>query len=191
MRFPDNDQLMVFAEVTDDDRYVVATLVEGTENRNRLWVYPIADRTDGRQPARTRSRWSTSRSPSSRWCGPPGRSSTCGPTWTPSAAGWSASTSMRLGRSRLPRASVEVVGESEHTLMAVEAAGEAFLALYLADAQPLVRRFSLDGTELGEVDVPGGAVVAVDGEPGIPSASSACPRSPRPTLSYRIEHRHR
>ena len=52
-----------------------------------------------------------------------------------------------------------MVGESEHTLMAVEAAGEAFLALYLADAQPLVRRFSLDGTDLGEVDVPGGAVV--------------------------------
>ena len=42
VRFPDNDQLMVFAEVTDDDRYVVATLVEGTENRNRLWVYPIS-----------------------------------------------------------------------------------------------------------------------------------------------------
>ena len=41
---------MVFAEVTDDDRYVVATLAEGTENRNRLWVYPISD--DGRpQPA--------------------------------------------------------------------------------------------------------------------------------------------
>ena len=41
MEFPENDQLMFWAEVTDDDRYLVVSIVEGTENKNRLWVYPI------------------------------------------------------------------------------------------------------------------------------------------------------
>ena len=27
--------------MTDDDRYLVVSIVEGTENKNRLWVYPI------------------------------------------------------------------------------------------------------------------------------------------------------
>ena len=48
MEFPENDQLMFSAEVTDDDRYVVVSIVEGTEYKNRLWVYPImrGDRSD-------------------------------------------------------------------------------------------------------------------------------------------------
>jgi prolyl oligopeptidase len=41
MEFPENDQLMFWGEVTDDDHHLVVTIVEGTENKNRLWVYPI------------------------------------------------------------------------------------------------------------------------------------------------------
>ena len=41
MEFPENDQLLFWAEMTDDDRYLVVSIVEGTENKNRLWVYPI------------------------------------------------------------------------------------------------------------------------------------------------------
>jgi prolyl oligopeptidase len=41
LEFPENDQLMFWAEVTDDDRYLIVSIVEGTENKNRLWVYPI------------------------------------------------------------------------------------------------------------------------------------------------------
>jgi prolyl oligopeptidase len=41
LEFPENDQLMFWAEVTDDDRYLLVSIVEGTENKNRLWVYPI------------------------------------------------------------------------------------------------------------------------------------------------------
>ena len=185
VRFPDNDQLMVFAEVTDDDRYVVATLVEGTENRNRLWVYPIAaDHGHSRleNPIKVVdeavAEFALVRSAGSQLY---------------------LRTDLDAERGRLVRIDLdalaasgsasfsEVVGESEHTLMAVEAAGEAFLALYLADAQPLVRRFSLDGTELGEVDVPGGAVVNVDGEPGNPECFLGLSSVTSPTLSYRIE----
>ena len=41
LAFPENDQLMFWCEVTDDDRYLIVSIMEGTENRNRLWVYPI------------------------------------------------------------------------------------------------------------------------------------------------------
>jgi hypothetical protein len=39
MEFPENDQLMFWAEASDDDRYLVVSIVEGTENKNRLWIY--------------------------------------------------------------------------------------------------------------------------------------------------------
>ena len=52
LAFPENDQLMFWAEVTDDDRYLIVSIVEGTENKNRLWVYPIiaGERSHARQP---------------------------------------------------------------------------------------------------------------------------------------------
>ena len=56
MEFPENDQLMFWAEVTDDDRYLVVSIVEGTENKNRLWVYPIiSGRAQRARRARSRS----------------------------------------------------------------------------------------------------------------------------------------
>ena len=52
MEFPENDQLMFWAEASDDDRYLVVSIVEGTENKNRIWVYPIipGDRSERGKP---------------------------------------------------------------------------------------------------------------------------------------------
>jgi prolyl oligopeptidase len=68
LEFPENDQLMFWAEVTDDDRYLVVSIVEGTENKNRLWVYPIisGEATKLGAPSRSRSsmkRWRNSSLP--------------------------------------------------------------------------------------------------------------------------------
>ena len=41
--FPENPQLMCWAEVSHDQRFVVVPIEEGTENTNRLWVFPILD----------------------------------------------------------------------------------------------------------------------------------------------------
>jgi prolyl oligopeptidase len=185
VRFPENEQLMVFAEVTDDDRYVVATLVEGTENRNRLWVYPISDESG-------RSR-----------LGEPIKVvdepvAECAVLRSEGSLLY-LRTDLDAERGRIVQVDLEqppaagmaefqeVVGESEHTLMAVEAVGDGFLALYLADAQPLTRRFSLDGTDLGEVEVPGGAFVAAYGEPGDPECFLGMSSVTSPTVSYRID----
>jgi prolyl oligopeptidase len=185
VRFPENDQLFVWAEVTADDRYVVASVAEGTENRNRLWVYPISA-----EPGPSR-------------LGEPIK--VVDEAVAEFAAVGSAGSQLYLRtdldaeRGRIVRVDLtkfattgtpefeEVVGEAEHTLMAVEAVGDGFLALYLADAQPLVRRFGLDGTDRGEVDVPDGAVVAVNGEPGDVECFLGLSSVTSPTLSYRID----
>ena len=39
----------------------------------------------------------------------------------------------------------EVVAESEHTLLDARAAGDGFILVYLADAQPRIIRVGLDG----------------------------------------------
>jgi len=41
LEFPEDERLMVWAEVTDDDCWVVVSIVAGTENQNRLWAYPV------------------------------------------------------------------------------------------------------------------------------------------------------
>jgi len=41
LEFAHNDQLFSYPQVTADHRYVVVTITEGTESRNRLWLYPL------------------------------------------------------------------------------------------------------------------------------------------------------
>jgi prolyl oligopeptidase len=185
VRFPENDQLMVFAEVTDDERFVVATLVEGTEIRNRLWVYPIST---GPGNSRLGNPIKIVDEPVAEFA-----------VVRSAGSDLYLRTDLDAERGRIVRVDLdelaasgfpsfhEVVGESEHTLMAVEAAGDGFLALYLADAQPLVRRFSLDGADRGEVDLAGGAVVAAHGEPGDSECFVGLSTVISPTLSYRID----
>ena len=47
LEFPDDDRLIFWPEVTEDRRFVVVAIVKGTENKNRLWVYPILSTADG------------------------------------------------------------------------------------------------------------------------------------------------
>ena len=57
----------------------------------------------------------------------------------------------------------EVLAQTEHTLGQVVAAGDGLVAVHLVDAQPRVGRYDLQGRLLGVVDLPGGAVVGLDG----------------------------
>ncbi len=43
LAFPENDQIFLYAQVIGDDRYVAVTITEGTDSRNRLWLYPLDD----------------------------------------------------------------------------------------------------------------------------------------------------
>ena len=41
LSFPDNDQYFITPEVSEDDRYLVVHITEGTDPATRLWVFPI------------------------------------------------------------------------------------------------------------------------------------------------------
>ena len=186
LAFPENDQLFFWAEVTHDERYVVVAIAEGTESRNRLWVYPITDE-DGRsglgEPIKiideVRAEFAPVLTDGTTLYLRTDLDAERGRLVSVDLAGWS-------GGAGLPEFS-EVIAESEHTLGSVDAVGDGFVAVYLVDAQPEVRRFTRDGTDLGAVPVSGGAVLGLEGEPGDPEFFVGLSAITSPTESYRVD----
>jgi prolyl oligopeptidase len=184
MEFPENDQLMFWGELTDDDRYLVVSIVEGTENKNRLWIYPII----------------------------PGESSELGAplkiideavaefvlagsdgatlyfrTDLEAEAGRLVAVDLDSFPDSEPIRWQEVVPESEHTLLDARAAGDGFILVYLADAQPRVIRVSPEGASAQQLDVAGGAVVGLNAKRGDFEAFVGVSSVTSPTQSYLIE----
>jgi len=184
MEFVDNDQLMFEPEVSADQRYVVVSIAEGTENRNRLWVYPITE-TDGvsrLQPPiklvdEPRAEFRFVRSIGSRLLlhtdlgAPRGRVVSCDLD--------QATTGEVLF--------TEVIGENEHTLTEVLAAGEELVTVELVDAQPEISRYDLQGTRIGHLDVDGGALVEHHTRAGDPEGFLGFSSVTSPTRAYRFE----
>ena len=184
MEFPENDQLMFSAEVTDDDRYLVVSIVEGTEYKNRLWVYPImqGDRSDLGSPIKIIDE-----------------------AYAEFVLAGSDATTLYLRTDfeaeggRLVAVDLdafqetgridwrEVIAESEHTLLDARSAGDGFILVYLADAQPLIFQVGLDGSSAQPVDVVGGAVVGLNARRGDPEAFVGLSSVTSPTQSYLIE----
>jgi len=184
LEFPDNDQLIFWAEMTDDDRYVVVSIVEGTENKNRLWVYPIisGERTELGNPIKIIDE----------------------PIAEFVLAGSDAGivylrTDLEAKSGRLVAVDLanfvdsgevhwqEVVAESEHTLFEARAAGDGFLLGYLADAQPLIVNVGVDGGSPRIVEVPGGAVVGLNAKRGDHEAFAGLSSVTSATVSYLID----
>jgi prolyl oligopeptidase len=185
LEFPDDDQLFFWPEVTDDDRFVVVTIVEGTQNRNRLWVYPII----------TEQGLSRLDAPIKIVDEPVAEFVLAGAVGSTLYL----RTDLNAERGRVVRVDLngpaigdpadwpEVLAESADTLSMVRLAGDALVAVYLVDAQPEVRRFGLDGADLGRVAVTGGAVLALNGEPGDPECFIGLSSVTSPTQSYRLD----
>jgi prolyl oligopeptidase len=184
LEFPENDQLMFWAEVTDDDRYLLVSIVEGTENKNRLWVYPIiwGERSELGSPIKIIDE----------------------PIAEFGLACSDASilylrTDLDAEAGRLVAVDLEpfsyggeiswyeVLAQSEHTLSDARAAGDGFILIYLADAQPLVVNVGLDGDSPQIVDVTGGAVVGLYAKRGDPEAFVGLSSVTTPTRSYLID----
>jgi prolyl oligopeptidase len=183
MEFPENDQLMFWGEVTDDDRYLVVSIVEGTENKNRLWVYPIiaGERSELGNPIKIIDEVIAEFA----------------------LAGCDGSTlylrtDLDAEAGRLVAVDLEVfidggelqwhdvVAESEDTLLDASAAGDGFILVYLSDAQPRIIWVSLDGRSAQQVDVAGGAVVGLNAKRGDPEAFIGLSSVTSPTHSYVI-----
>ncbi|HET9871975.1 MAG TPA: prolyl oligopeptidase family serine peptidase [Propionibacteriaceae bacterium] len=164
LEFPHNDRLLSWPELSHDGSLVVVRIVEGTENRNRIWVYRVTDRG--------------------------GRSTLSAPLKLVDDA-VAEFAFLRADGSRLlfhtdldaPRGRVvsvdldrfestgaldvsEVVPQGAETMLGAYGIGQTLVTSCLRDAQPVLIRYDLTGTPLGSVDVPGGSVVAITGKPG-------------------------
>ena len=186
LTFPDNDQLFFWAELSHDERYLLVAIAEGTENRNRLWVYPVTD-SDGQsrlgEPIKiideVRAEFAPVLTDGTTLYLRTDLDAERGRLVTVDLAEWD-------GRADLPEFR-EVIAEAEHTLSFVDAVGDGFVAVYLVDAQPEVRRFGQDGTDLGPVPVSGGAVLGLEGEPGDPECFVGLSSITAPTESYLLD----
>jgi prolyl oligopeptidase len=184
LEFPENDQLLFWAEVTDDDRYLVVSIVEGTENKNRLWAYPIV--------SGERSQLGSSIKIIDE------------PIAEFSLAGSDGSTlylrtDLGAEAGRLVAVDLkaivdsgeiswhEVVAPSEHTLSDARAAGDGFILIYLADAQPLIVKAALEGGSPEVLEVPGGAVAGLNAKRGDPEAFVGLSSVTSATQSYLID----
>lgn len=194
LELPDEPEVNFHATVSHDDRWVVVSLVKGTENRNRLWLLPLS--TPPQDPGRP--------GPTGVALGEPVRLLD-----EPVAAfdfvrvtdtGVVVSTDLDAPRGRVvevPFTSgdddpstvgmvVELVPESDDVIEFVVAAGDELVIGRLHDAAPLVTRYGLDGTELGVVDVPGGGVIAIDAEAGRPGWGIAMSTLTRRSAAHRV-----
>jgi prolyl oligopeptidase len=184
MEFPDNDQLMFWAEMTDDDRYLVVSIVEGTENKNRLWVYPIisGEHSELGNPIKiideAVAEFVLAGSRAATLYLRTDLEAEAGRLVAVDLASFEDSGQIRWQ---------EVVPESENTLLDARAAGDGFILVYLADAQPRIILVGLDGASARDVEVTGGAVVGLDSKRGDGETFIGLSSVTAPTHSYLIQ----
>jgi prolyl oligopeptidase len=184
MEFPENDQLLFWAEMTDDDRYLVVSIVEGTENKNRLWVYPIipGERSELGSPIKL-----IDEAVAEFVLAGSNDATLYLRTDLEAEAGRLVAVDLESFEDSGQVRWQEVVAQSEHTLLDARAAGDGFILVYLADAQPQVIRISLDGSSPQGVEVAGGAVVGLNAKRDDGEAFIGLSWVTSPTHSYLIE----
>lgn len=183
LTFPDEPQTQASGQVSHDDRWLVVTIVRGTERTNRLWVYPLV--TEG-----GRTTW-----------GEPIK------VVDSADAGYGfvrvdgnqlyLETDLHAPLGRVVRVDLdwaargdvefaEVVPERRATLAAVEPAGPGLLLAHLDDAQPVVEYCGLDGQDPEVLDLPAGALVALDSSPLRDEAFVGISTLDAPTAAFHV-----
>jgi len=184
LEFPENDQLMFWGEVTDDDRYLVVSIVEGTENKNRLWVYPIisGERSELGDPIKiideAIAEFALAGSNASTLYLRTDLEAEFGRLLAVDLEAFADSGEIRWQ---------QIVAESTYTLVDARAAGDGFIMIYLADAQPLIMNVGLDGSSPRIVDVPGGALVGLNAKRDDEEAFVGLSSVTSPIRSYLID----
>jgi prolyl oligopeptidase len=184
LEFPEDDQLMFWAEVTDDNRYLVVSIVEGTESKNRLWVYPITsgERSEIGSPIKiideVIAEFALAGSDASTLYLRTDLEAEAGRLVAVDLETFSGTGEIRW---------VEIVGESEHTLSEARVAGAKLILVYLADVQPLIMTVDLDGGSPEVVQASGGAVVGLNAKRGDTEAFVGLSSVTSATHSYLVD----
>jgi prolyl oligopeptidase len=142
-------------EVTEDGRYLVASVWQGSEKRSRVWVKP--------REAGADAPWNKVLDAFDAMYTVVGSQEDKLWVWTDNGAPRGRLVEVDVQHPE-PQAWVELVPQSQDLLKAVSAVGDRFFALYLHDAHSVVHTFSLEGAPLGEVPLPGlGSAAGFDG----------------------------
>lgn len=185
LEFPDDDHLIMWPELSHDRRWVIVSLVSGTEDRNRLWVYPVLEQAGPSRlgdPIRLIDKpvahFGLVRMVGSRLVlrtdldAPRGRIVSC-----------DLDTFERTGLAEF----IELVVEGGDTIEFAAAAGNSIMVGSLHDASPVLRRYALDGTVLGTVPITGGAVTGLFAEADCGDVLVGMSSVTSPTVVFRID----
>jgi prolyl oligopeptidase len=171
LSFPDNDRYFITPEVSEDDRYLVVHINEGTDPRSRLWVYPITSDGFG-EPVKVVDFFADEiafvRMSGDQLVLRTDRDASRG----------------RVVLSSLDGEFVDLIPEGESTLQAVRPTAAGLATLTLVDAQPVLTLYALDGSDARVIDVPGGGVVGLDASTKNDELFIGLSTTTDPTLSY-------
>ncbi|MDX2209572.1 MAG: prolyl oligopeptidase family serine peptidase [Sphingopyxis sp.] len=174
---PERPKLNHSAAVTDDGAWLLVTSSEGTDERYGLTLYPLGKSGAG-QPINVITDYAHN--------------------WEYVANQGSAFTFLTnqgAPRQRLVRldvkrriAPIEIVAESEGTLVGASAVGERIILSYLGDAKSDARMVTLDGKPVATISLGAiGTAAGFGGKPGDPETFYAFSSFARPTTIYRLD----
>jgi prolyl oligopeptidase len=173
LSFPGKDQYFMTPEVSDDDRYLVVHIFEGTDPSTRLWVYPISSDGLG-EPVKVVDEFADEiafvRMSGDQLVLRTDRDASRG----------------RVVLSTLDGEFTDLIPEGESTLQAVRATADGLATLTLVDAQPVLTLYALDGSGQRVVDVPGGGVVGLNAGAEYDELFIGLSTTTDPTLSYAV-----
>ncbi|TCC05329.1 prolyl oligopeptidase family serine peptidase [Kribbella soli] len=173
LSFPGQDQYFITPEVSDDDRYLVVHIFEGTDPATRLWVYPISSDGLG-EPVKVVDEFVDEiafvRMSGAQLVLRTDRDASRG----------------RVVLSTLDGEFTDLIPEGESTLQAVRGTADGLATLTLVDAQPVLTLYALDGSGQRVVDVPGGGVVGLNAGPEYDELFIGLSTTTDPTLSYAV-----
>ncbi len=173
LSFPDNDQIFITPEVSNDDRYVVVHITEGTDPATRLWVYPITSDGLG-EPVKVVDYFADQiefvRMSGDQLVLRTDRDASRG----------------RVVLGSLDGTFTDLIPESSGTLQAVRGTAAGLVTLSLVDAQPVLTLYGLDGSGARAVEVPGGAVVGLNASPEYDELFVGLSTTTDPTVSYAV-----
>lgn len=165
LEFPDHPRRTFWVDVSADGAWLAVSIAEGTQNRNRLWLFPIGAH-DGRSVLGEPLKVVDHEDAEVRFVRTDGHRLIL---LTDAAAPRGRVVWIDLAQFALHGLAepVELVAEGLDTIVGVHPAGEILLVERLSDASPRISRYSLDGEELGDVPIAGGAIAGVGAGAGI------------------------